>query len=362
MQGSQEALQAIEKVLCRPGSEEQDEPDEQPAGGNPPPPPHGHEGPWHPHEAHPWMHHMMMMKGKGFKGKGCWKGKAKGWLQHGWDHHHGPEFHAHHKGKGRHGGHCHGRGGPAHKIAQALGIDKHEAWHLIELAAGGDAAAQEKIAAAFTDADQAKQLDAAWLEAKLAKKAEKMACKSELLEAKAAWFASSAIKKHQVKAAKLQKKAAAVQSKGDHFHNLAAGFKVQETNQGNEDPVAVQAATPAPAPVENTVGQGGSTDFIETFMVVDPNVESNDQQEVDVNDQVDALAVEVEANDQEDDANDQVDGLVVEVPSTPSEWTDALQSMTMMGFESAQAAQALQDHNGNIQLAVSQLIAAPTLQ
>lgn len=347
MEGSPEALKAIETVLCRDDSTPQDK---QPADGEAPPfpPPHCHEDPWHPHEVHPWMHHMLMMKGKGcLKGKGfkgMMKGKAKGWHHPDW--HHDPASHAelHHKGKGMgmkgkgcHGGaHCRGRGGPAHKIAVALGIDKHEAWDLIEAAAGGDAAAQEKIATAFPDAEQAKQLDAAWVEAKLAKKAEKMACKSELLEAKAAWFASSDKKKHQVKAAKLQQKAAAVQSKGNHFHKLAAGFQAQGTVQNDAGSVA--SPLEPPTPVENTIGQGGATDFVETFTVVDPNVEEPN---------VDQDAAEV---------NNQVDDLTVEVPSVPLEWAGALESMTTMGFESAQAAQALQDHNGNLQLAVSQLI------
>lgn len=337
MEGSPEALKAIETALCRDVSAGQDE---QPADGKqPPPPPRGHEGPWHPHEAHPWMHHMMMMKGKGcLKGKGL-KGmmmKGKGWHHPEWvwgQHHHGPEPHAewHHKGKGmgkkgkggHDGGHCRGRGGPANKIAQALGVDKHEAWRLIEAAAGGDAAAQEKLSA-IPDAEQA---DAFWLEAKLAKKAEKMACKSELLEAKAAWFASSDKKKHQVKAAKLQQKAAAVQSKGEHLHKLAAGFQAQETVQTDAKSVA------PPAPVENTVSQGGVTDFVETFTIVEPNVDQD-----------------------EAEANGQSDGLLEEVLSVPLEWADALQSMTTMGFDPAQATQALQAHNGNLQLAVAHLI------
>lgn len=87
------------------------------------------------------------------------------------------------------------------------------------------------------------------------------------------------------------------------------------------------------APVENTVSQGGVTDFVETFTIVEPNVDQD-----------------------EAEANGQSDGLLEEVLSVPLEWADALQSMTTMGFDPAQATQALQAHNGNLQLAVSHLI------
>lgn len=293
----------------------------------------------------PWLRHCIMMKGMkgkgGWKGKGCWKGKGK---EKGWHCHHGVM-----KGKGGRcaagWGHCRGRsGGPAHQLAEALGIDKHEAWHLIELAASGDAAAKEKIAAAFPDEDQANKMDAAWLEAKLAKKADKMASKSESLEQKAAWFAASCKKKHQAKAAKLQQKAAAVQSKGEHFQSLAAGLREKAATQ----PLEVEPA-PAPelAPVDNTTDQGDAVGFVETFTIVDPptTVTTVDP----------AISRVVETS--EGNANVVVDGMAVDVPTVPPQWAAAMETMTTnMGFEPALAAQALQDHNGNVQLAVSQLI------
>lgn len=320
MEGCTDTFAAIEKALGT--AEAQPSQDE-------------HSDDWH---VEPWLHHCMMMKGmKGMKGKGCWKGKGcmKG-KEKGWHWHHGVM-----KGKGGRcaadWGHCRGRGGgPAQKLAEALGIDKHDAWHLIELAASGDAAAKEKIAAAFPNEDQVNKMDAAWLEAKLAKKADKMASKSESLEQKAAWFAASCNKKHHAKAAKLQQKAAAVQSKGEHFQYLAAGLRAKAATE----PVEGEPA-PAPelTPVDNTTDQGDAVGFVETFTIVDPPVTATNADP--------AISPAIEASE----------GMAVDVPTIPPEWAAAMETMTTnMGFEPALAAQALQDQNGNVQLAVSQLI------
>eukprot|EP01052_Picozoa_sp_SAG31_P019740 SAG31_NODE_1453_length_8285_cov_11.761544_1_plen_500_part_00 len=335
MEGCEDTLAAIEQALGPVAT----------AGGQAQPSQNGDGDDWH---FEPWLRHCMMMKGAmkgkgGWKGKGCWKGKEKGRHRH----------HGVMKGKGGRSeadwGHCRGRsGGPAHQLAEALGIDKHEAWHLIELAASGDSAAKEKIAAAFPDKDQANKMDAAWLEAKLAKKADKMANKSESLEQKAAWFAASCKKKHLAKAAKLQQKAAAVQSKGEHFQSLAAGLRAKA--------IATDEVEPAPAPefapgVDDNTTDQGDAGFVETFTIVDPPTTGTNV------DPTTSPAIEVASEGNGDAAV--ADGMIVDVPTIPpqSKWAAAMETMTTnMGFEPALAAQALQDQNGNVQLAVSQLI------
>jgi hypothetical protein len=70
-------------------------------------------------------------------------------------------------------GPCKGGGGPAHQLAKMFGISKpEEAWTVLKEAAAGDAAAKQKVEAVL--GERGAKFDAGWMEAKLAKMAEKL--------------------------------------------------------------------------------------------------------------------------------------------------------------------------------------------
>lgn len=400
--GHPEALAAVEAALLTKPAEEAAAPGEEERAEDSA----GWDG-WGIHQ-HGWG-----TKGKG-GGKGHMKGKMKGkmkgmMLAHemmmmggaagpemmhdmmmggGGDWHHGDSWHhpPHHgKGKGwgwggkRHcgggrGGGGRGCGGPAHQLAEALSIDKHAAWALLKAAAAGDAAAAEQVRSVLGEDAEAK-LDAEWMEKKLAKRADKMAGKSEALQAKAAWFAASGSEKDQKKAAKLRCKAQKVESKGQDFQKMAACML---------QPKAAAAPPPAEEAAEEAAGAApaapAACEVVETgpdAAVVHPSMAPIEAVVITGAPVSGRLQPDGPAEDAARAEGEEGDGLLVDLdppaaaepapapaadgpadgPLVPPEWTAAMDTMTnMMGFDPAASIEALHDHNGNVQLAVSQLI------
>lgn len=299
------------------------------------------------------------------------------------------------KGKGKksghhgHGHHCGGRGGggPAHKLAEALGIDKHQAWAILNSAAAGDPAAQAQLKAVLGEASEAK-LDAEWMEAKLTKKAEKMAGKSEVLAQKAAWFAASDKEKDQKKAVKLREKAAKVEAKGHGFKKMAAGMLAGAPAPAAAEPppplapaaeqqlppppagavevvevVDAAAAHPSMAAIKSVTVVAAPTaveavDALESPEAVNGGGGSEASGDAHESEDLEIELVAVDDADSGNAADNAADSDDTEA-EVPPEWQPALENMTaMMGFPAQAALQALKDHNGNVHLAISTLIGA----
>merc|ERR1712159_674834 len=201
---------------------------------------------------------------------------------------------------------------------------------------------------------------------KLQRKADKMAARSENIAAKASNAEGQ-------RALKLAKKAASVQAKAQHLHGLASGMQLDAQDQPDAD---------GKSEPKNRVG-GGDGSFVEQFTVlaVNPTLTGPAQTEDQVQHQGqdELLAAEDSFDDAElvsmpgDGSDEEADHVhskeeqedqqqqqqeQEQQQQMPQQYEEQLATMvSLMGFARREALDALQEHGGDVQLAVSQLIA-----